>query len=238
MKHSEKTKIVIDVTKPPYSADNTGKTDCTEILKRVYSDIIEDYKNSDHAYSGNIASKIMFFPKGTYLVSDTIMYNGQSQNNGCANELNFKIGLEGENMEQTVIKLKDNAKGFEYGQIRSVINFHLAPQSYFFNCANEALLDTFCNITIDCGKENPGAIGIKYYADNTANVQNVTIKSSDSKYEGFAAILFTGPEAGNFDNVKINGFDYGVILTLNTPKELFEKIDMENQHIDKIFKYD
>lgn len=31
---------IIDVTKPPYSADNTGKTDCTHILQKIFDDIL------------------------------------------------------------------------------------------------------------------------------------------------------------------------------------------------------
>ena len=41
MKYPKNLRTIIDVTKPPYCADNTGKTDCTEILRKVYNDIIE-----------------------------------------------------------------------------------------------------------------------------------------------------------------------------------------------------
>ena len=33
-------KNLIDVTKPPYCADNTGKRDCTAILCRVLDDLL------------------------------------------------------------------------------------------------------------------------------------------------------------------------------------------------------
>ena len=33
-------KNLIDVTKPPYCADNTEKEDCTEILRRVLNDLL------------------------------------------------------------------------------------------------------------------------------------------------------------------------------------------------------
>ena len=35
------TPTVIDVTKPPYCADNTGSVDCTAILCRVFDDILQ-----------------------------------------------------------------------------------------------------------------------------------------------------------------------------------------------------
>ena len=35
-------KGVIDVTKPPYNADNSGKTDCTQVLKQIVDDILAE----------------------------------------------------------------------------------------------------------------------------------------------------------------------------------------------------
>ena len=40
MKFSRLTDTVIDVTKPPYCADNTGRVDCTEALHRAFDDIL------------------------------------------------------------------------------------------------------------------------------------------------------------------------------------------------------
>ncbi|MBO4262750.1 MAG: hypothetical protein J5903_03085 [Clostridia bacterium] len=43
MKYPEFCKSVIDVTKPPYNADNTGKTDCTKALRRAIDDCLRGY---------------------------------------------------------------------------------------------------------------------------------------------------------------------------------------------------
>lgn len=95
----------MDVTKPPYNCDNTGKTDCTKALRAAIDDIFKEYydafcatvKKLD-AMPGKEAwigfeirrvngkrcivwpeklpmSKIIYFPNGTYLVSDTISYS-------------------------------------------------------------------------------------------------------------------------------------------------------------------
>ena len=40
MKYPFSHPVVIDVTKPPYCADNTGKTDCTAALCRVFDDVL------------------------------------------------------------------------------------------------------------------------------------------------------------------------------------------------------
>lgn len=92
---------VIDVTKPPYNVDNTGKKDCTNDLNRAYSDVMEvilkAYKKSiidlakmsdeeyNKRYHENKRDKVIFpeemnkggilyFPNGTYKVSKTIVY--------------------------------------------------------------------------------------------------------------------------------------------------------------------
>ena len=50
---------LLDVTQPPYSADNTGKHDVTSILQQAITD----------GYSKQLA---VYFPVGKYLVSDTL----------------------------------------------------------------------------------------------------------------------------------------------------------------------
>ena len=39
-------KAIIDVTKPPYNIDNTGKTDCTEQLCALVDEILGDYEKN------------------------------------------------------------------------------------------------------------------------------------------------------------------------------------------------
>ena len=269
MKYPENLRIIVDVTKPPYCADNTGKEDCTEILRRVYNDIIEadvalvretydKLKNApenENTYIGfqsrhmadgtlNVSysedlppARVMYFPKGTYLVSDTIVYQTRKSRKFHMGrfffELNRNIHFEGECMEETVIKLQDHAKGFEYGQIRPIINFHLRTESLVTHCANNAMLNTFKDITIDCGQGNPGAVGLKYYANNTGRVSNVTIRSSDPDRDGFAGILLAGNSIGSFTDIRISGYDYGV-LVLEGARDLFENMVLEDQKIQGV----
>ena len=108
MKYPFECEAVIDVTKPPYCADNTGRTDCTAILKQILDDILirevdgiraihdkilEQSNNGEYDYYVGIeagrmqdgelwitfpeklpATRIIYFPAGTYLVSDTVTY--------------------------------------------------------------------------------------------------------------------------------------------------------------------
>ncbi len=269
MKYPKNLRTIIDVTKPPYCADNTGKTDCTEILRKVYNDIIEadvalfketfekvkNFPDGVNTYMGfqsrkqadgnlNVSyaedfppARVMYFPKGTYLVSDTICYSTKEARKyhmgGFNYELNRNIHFEGECMEETIIKLSDNSKGFEYGQIRPIINFHLRPESMFVHCANNSMLNTIRDMTIDCGRGNPGAVAIKYYANNTGRVERLNIKTSSEHNEGFAGIMLNGHSIGSFNDITISGYDYG-ILSVEGERDLFENITLKNQNISGV----
>lgn len=262
MRYPEELKIIVDVTKPPYCADNTGKVDCTDALRRAYNDIImrsvelfnETFEKlskspenvntylgfqSRHCCNGGLnvsysehlpEARIMYFPKGTYLVSDTIAYNTKKSRKYHSDkfwfELNRNIHFEGEDREETIIKLKDDAKGFEYGNCRPVIDFLPRPEAMVEHIANNAMQNSIKDITIDCGKGNYGAVGLKFYASNTGCIRNVTIKSSD--LEGFAGISLLNGSSGIAKNVKIEGFTYGV-LGIGLSMMLFEDIYLENQ---------
>lgn len=264
MKYPENLRVIVDVTKPPYCADNTGRMDCTEILKRAVDDVVSrdvqgvkdtwdklramnpgekdayigfqsrrigDYYNV--SYSEDLPpSRIIWFPKGTYLVSDTISYitdkSKKVNDSKYWLELNRGIHFEGEDREETVIKLKDNCPGYEYGQIRPVVSYIQRNESMINDPANNAMLNTFENITIDCGSGNPGAVGLKFHASNIGRISNVTIKSSDARHRGLAGLFMTAAVVAAVDNVLIDGFDYGALL-MSANRELYENVEFKNQ---------
>ncbi len=269
MRYPEHLRVIVDVTKPPYSADNTGRTDCTEALRRAYNDLmLEDiaafrvtYDKLANAPAGestyigfqsrntpkkfNVSfsedlppAKILYFPKGTYLVSDSIVYQTRESRKYHMDrfyfELNRNIHFEGESREETVIKLQDHSKGFEYGQIRPIISFILRPETIVEHIANNAMLNTLKDLTIDCGVGNPGAVGVKYYANNSGRIENVTVRSSDPTHDGFAGLWMTGGCIGAINDVEIDGFDYGVLIQ-HGEREIYERITLKNQRIYGFF---
>lgn len=270
MRYPENLRVIVDVTKPPYCADNTGKIDCTDVLIRAYNDLMledvsafkktfaqmEKAPDDQDTYIGfqtrktragkfNVSfsedlplAKILYFPNGTYLVSDTIVYQTRESRKFHMGrfyfELNRNIHFEGESREGTIIKLKDHAKGFEYGQIRPIISFILRPETVAEHIANNAMMNSVKDLTIDCGVGNGGAVGLKYYANNTGMISNVTVRSSDTKRDGFAGILMTGGSVGDLRDVEIDGFDYGVLITKGE-RELYERLTLRNQKISGIY---
>lgn len=253
-------KGIIDVTKAPYFADNTGTYDCTDVLKKILDDILQPnvdeieeiygllkdapdgtcLKGNNRKADGNVyalstyymnQAPTLYFPNGTYLVSDTISYTLEKLHNmiyfqtSGGHEMNCRIRFMGQNREKTVIKLKDNCKGFEFGQERPVVNFMQSERS------NVSYSNYFENITIDTGIGNPGAVGIVFFASNSGAVRNVTIRSSDPEHVGAVGILIRNEfhSGCNFYNVLIDGFNYGVRIMTYRTNSHFEDLTVNNQ---------
>lgn len=251
---------VIDVTKAPWSLDNTGKEDCTQKLVQLLDSILEHNipemqavydelaampgdgvtKSNNFKKNGLINAfnthyiaqqPTLYFPNGTYLISDTVSYTLRKLQNKMfhqtvhGHEMNRCIRFMGQNREKTVIRLKDHSKGFEWGQQRPVINFMQGQRS------NVSYSNYFENITVDIGAGNPGAIGLVFFANNNGAVRNVTIRSSDPNHEGYAGIVIRNEihSAANFYDVEVDGFDYGVSVTTYRTTAHFENIVLRNQ---------
>ncbi len=253
---------VIDVTKPPYNVDNTGKEDCTEKLCGIIDSLLrplvdgmkaeyEYLKNAPegtHIGNGNNRKEngriwvlmttelyllpIIYLPNGTYLVSDTVSYTIRELHNLMYHytsggfECNTSIRIMGQSREGTVIKLKDNCKGFEYGQERAVVSFMRGGRS------NVAMSNYLENLTVDVGAGNPGAVGVVFFANNSGAIRNVTVKSSDANNDGAAGILIKNElhSACNVYNTHIHGFDVGIDVRTYRTVAHFENIRLTDQN--------
>lgn len=250
---------IIDVTKPPYNADPTGKEDCTAILCRIVDDILGAYEKNFYETKEKLEamedpnalisfeirkvngrsnvifpeelppSKIIYFPNGTYLVSDTISYSMEEFRNFLGSlrhlEMNCQLRFMGESMEGVTIRLKDNCKGFEYGNDRPVISFMQGEAS------NIAMTNMLENLTISVGKGNPGATGVRYFANNTGAIRNVRICSEDPEYRGHTglSVLHEKVSACYAKNVEIIGFQYGIKVMPQFLYTTFEHITLKHQ---------
>lgn len=249
-----KNPVLIDITKPPYNADNTGKNDCTEVLRKALDDVLirhieatEKFKEKMLLLSDNLKkdtfvgfecgrvengilnitmpefepfTKIIYFPEGTYLVSDTVTYTLTDLTNkyyqyGDRYDLSRNIHILGENKESTFIKLKDDAEGFTKGSLKPLLSFNNNTKPRDKEVANTGQMNMLKDITLLMG--NNGGIGLKYLSSNIGRVENVDIIGENSTV-GIYTVF--GSEA-NFINVTVSGFDYGFdiqysnIITMN-----------------------
>ncbi|MBO5789183.1 MAG: hypothetical protein J6R42_04480 [Clostridia bacterium] len=253
---SEKNNIVIDVTKPPYNADNTGRHDCTQALRRAMDDVLirelEGVRKirqkllddpRENCFIGfenrkmkgvptvifpeDVApARIIYFPEGTYLISDTITYSIVELCNLIgdkpASDINRFIHFKGAGMDKVTIKLADHCYPFRYGEIRPMISFCRN------NNSNINWMNTFEDITIDAGVGNPGAVGLRFHSANTGKIHNVTIRSSDPDHVGYAAIMMDLCQENYHENIHIDGFKYGIYSTGAGHSRAFENVYMDH----------
>jgi hypothetical protein len=197
---------IIDVTKPPYNAKGDGLTDDSDAIQRALQDVMG-------------LRKVVYLPAGTYLISKTINWSKKNSAGNDAWGFNY---LQGQNALKTVLKLRD-------GTFPDAKN----PQSMMW-CGGFGSADWFHNyiqdITFDIGKDNPGAIGLQFYSNNTGAVRNCRIV--DESGNGFV-----GLDLGHRDmngpllvrNCEIFGFRRGVSTSRSVNSQTFEHLTLRGQ---------
>lgn len=193
---------VVDVTQEPYNADNTGATESTASIQKAVN---------DHHPMG----RILYFPKGTYLVSDQIRWGNTRWNRGPM--------LQGESRSETVIRLQDNAPAFQNPK---------KPRGVFWTGDGSAdnFINEIRNLTIETGSGNPGACGVQFMCNNNGGIFDVTIRSEDRLGVTGIDMAYTdmiGPLL--IKNVRIEGFDFGIRCGKTINSMTFEHIELVGQ---------
>ena len=178
--------------------------------------------------------KIVYFPSGTYLVSDTL---NKKYENG-----KFASGaiMIGEAREKTIIKLMDNAKNYQdktnphaviFTSSKLLDGSSTSGGKDYENKGegNDAYANFVENMTVDVGKGNAGAIGIDYLANNLGAIRSVKVKAEgDSGLTGISmARKWIGPAL--LENVEIEGFDTGIAVDNTEYGVTMENIALNGQ---------
>jgi hypothetical protein len=173
---------VVDITRPPYNADKTGKTDCSAILTTALT---------NERTQGNWGCGIVYLPNGTYLVKGPVSWKMPP----------FTVGphMVGQSRKGTVIRLADST-------------YRSTTQAAYVIQTGGGVAQNFnrglFNLTVDIGKGNPGAIGVFWYSNNEGLMSDVDIISEDGL--GVAGLRIGTTEEGpaGVRNVYIKGFGY------------------------------
>jgi hypothetical protein len=197
-----------------YGATGDGVTDDTAAINAALADGRVDAEGrplypSPDDYNGR--PKALFFPAGTYRVSGTLSWVG------CC------LTIQGQGRDHTVIKLVDGAAGFgDPAAPRAVIRTEQG---------NESFRQNISDLTVDTGRNNPGAIGIDYITNNSGSLRRVTIRSGDGA--GFAGLAMDRQWPGPclIADVSVEGFDYGVRVTPGEYGPTFERLTLRNQRV-------
>lgn len=193
---------LVDVT--AYGAKPNDQQDDTASIQRAFNE-----------NSGN--GSVIFLPAGEYLISDTIKWPGRRSFN-C---------LQGAGREHTVLRLIDNAPGYDNSaKPKNMIWTGGPPAQRFRNSVRD--------LTIDCGKGNPGAIGLNFCANNQGGVFEVTIRSGeDGSQPGTHGLALDESEVGPLlvKRVEIIGFDLGIRVRSTVNSVTLEDIKLRGQRV-------
>jgi hypothetical protein len=161
-------------------------------------------------------NKAAYLPNGTYLISSSLKWPARS---------GF---LQGQSRENTIIKLKNKSAGFGDSSNPQPMITTFEGQS-----TNTAFRNAIYDLTVDVGSGNAGAIGIRFLNSNEGGIRNVTIQSSDPNRLGNTGLALTRawPGPGLISNVKIIGFDYGIMMRQSEYGMVFEHLSVANQRV-------
>lgn len=194
--------------KSQYGAVGDGIADDTEALQRAISDNLD-------------GSRMLYLPNGTYKVSQTLQWrhrnaDGTWVTTGFSQGWGAYLGLQGQNRDNTVIKLADNRFTAEpgYGTPNAVLYTASRDDDNRYDdvlgSGNQGFANNLFDLTVHTGSGNSGAVGVDYLASNWGAIDNVAVVSGDGA--GYAGVRFVRRDGGPalMQELAVRGFARGV----------------------------
>jgi len=199
---------IVDVTAAPFGADASGETDATAAIRQAV-DFARDRQ------------MVLFFPAGTYRISDTIECRQKLTvrgNGRLTAAARFPCVLVGSAVpgKRSVLLLAPRSEGFADPAERKIV-VHFTNCNYGYDKgdfihgplrpqANINYNQVFADIDIVIGEGNGGAVGIRMQAAEGSTIQDVTIDAT----HGHTGMLGAAGSGGSHHNITIKGGRIGI----------------------------
>jgi Pectate lyase superfamily protein len=221
---------LINIKQPPAgcaAAVGDGIADDTAAIRCVYDYLRDQFQNAAGPTPiEKNPNLFIYMPNGTYRVRDSLFYNGPA----ITGDLQWyglnRIRVLGESRENTIIRLDDSAPGFaDATRPKPVLSFQ-HPDQRFNNWPGENVLK---NVTVNVGRNNPGAVGVFFQGANVSELSNVRLVSGDGQ-GAIGLWLKIGSVQVHVTDLLVEGFDYGIRQTENGETSSgFEYVTLRNQ---------
>lgn len=185
---------VVNVALPPYGATPDDTSDDTEALQKAISENVG-------------TGRVLFFPAGTYTVSDTLAAKT------VKGVWEARLALQGQGRDKVVLRLADGSPGFSdplHPKAVVMTASHWQTGDSGDGGGNKAFGNYLFDLTIDAGSNNPGAVGIEYAASNFGTIGNVAIRSRDGQGVAGIALRRKIPGPCLIKDTSVTGFDAGI----------------------------
>jgi len=190
-----------------FGAKGDGRTDDTAAFVKAVQAVEKHFQ-------------VIYVPNGTYLVSDRIAWGNW-------------ITLQGQSRDRTVIRLKDDCPGYGDPKKPKAVVVTAARGPYYGHDArcNAAFSNYVRNLTVDVGRGNPGAIGVRFTTHNHGVVEDVTIRAGSGSGKVGIDLSDTEFGPGMVRNITVHGFDVGVKTPGMPSSCAFENITLKGQKV-------
>ncbi|BAY08140.1 glycosyl hydrolase family 28-related protein [Calothrix sp. NIES-2098] len=210
---------VINVTSPEYSAIPNDGQDDTEAIQKALS-----------KFPGG--GRFIYLPNGVYNISNSLHW---PTGKPYASDYKRTI-LQGESKDGVIIQLQDKSPNFQNPkQPRPVISTGFDPdlnsnsENFKASLVAQRFGNSVRNLTINIGKNNPGAQGLNFAANNQGAVRSVKIISADR--QGTTGLAITHGEVGPLlvEDVEIVGFNNGILTNNSINSLTLQNITVRDQ---------
>jgi Pectate lyase superfamily protein len=133
---------VIDVTKPPYNADNTGVADASDAIRLAIRD-----------YLGTRA--FIYLPNGTYRITKPLYWKDDPFP-GNPESWWGRLVFRGQSREGTILKLDDNIALFSDPNMPTGVIVTASENPFLNGGNNQGFQNSIRDLTINTGSGNPG----------------------------------------------------------------------------------